>query len=80
MTSWFRMKSTNYVNLGLTLANQPELHINKTHVRHKYLLNNQTDHEIQLVQLEYPNSVEKIVKPGSIKPVHFSPDDASNRQ
>ena len=49
--------------------------MNITHVRHRYLISNQTNQEIQIIQLNQQNSVEKTVKPGQIKPVHFSPDD-----
>lgn len=74
--SWLSITSSHSVN-NSNAGDSPSIVMNKTHLKHKYLLNNKCSHEIQMKQIDYRDSVEQTVQAGAIVPIRFSPSDGS---
>lgn len=70
----FDIVATNSVK---KICNEPMIVVNLTHIRHKYLLDNQCGHPIQIRQLQFGNGSEQTVEHGEIAPVGFSSNDQS---
>ena len=70
----FDIVATNSVK---KICNDPMIVINLTHIRHKYLLDNQCGHAIQVRQLQFGTGLEQTIEHGVITPLGFSPNDAN---
>ena len=68
----FDIVATNSVK---KICNEPMIVVNLTHIRHKYLLDNECGHPIQIRQLQLGSGSEQTVEHGVITPVGFSSND-----
>jgi hypothetical protein len=62
-------------NSVLTLSDNPLIVANVTHLKHRYLVFNQTENSIALKQNKFLDSREMHIRSGAVKPLYFSLSD-----
>jgi hypothetical protein len=62
-------------NSVITLSDNPLIVANVTHLKHRYLVFNQTENSIALKQNKFLDSRELHIRSGAVKPLYFSLSD-----
>jgi hypothetical protein len=66
------------LNSVVTLSEDPLIVVNVTHLKHRYLVFNQTEYSIALKQNKFLDSRELHIKSGAVKPLYFSLSDLNS--